>query len=448
MSTEVEHSNVHTINKVEEIQDVFGDHAVTPVQPHEKRSALDVSLVTAGYCIAMSGLFTGSAMAAGLTLAQAILAALIGNTILAIYGGLIGAAGAKHGVSTTMLSRHAFGRQGAKVIGAVWAISLMGWFSVQTGFFGMTVSAMVPDGGVLTSPKIAALWGGILMILSAYFGYKGLAVISRIAIPALVILAGWGIAASVSQAGGWASLFDKVPANPIPLSAGIVMAVGSFAAGAVVQADITRYAKSRKTSWIATLIGYIVANSFVIIAGAVTYAATESGDLPAAMISLGLGIPAMLILIAAQWTTNDNNLYSSSLGLSNIIKIKKSTIVIISGLIATFFGFLGIADYFVPWLSILGIFVPPIAGILIADYYVIQKGNYRFGVGTEYSKVNWAAFVAWAIASLAGYTVTAGIPSLNSIIVAFVAYIAIVKLCEKLGIQARKGTYVEDYTGF
>jgi cytosine permease len=434
--------------QVEVREDVLGDHAITPVGPEQKRSALDVSLVTAGFCIAMSGLFTGAAMVAGLTLGQAILAAIIGNTILAAYGGLIGAAGAQHGVSTTMLSRHVFGRQGAKVIGALWGITLMGWFSVQTGFFGMTIHAMAPNGGFITSPKVAALWGGILMIMTAYFGYKGLSYLSRVAIPLLVVLAGWGIVAAVNQSGGWSELFAMAPVATTSLATGIVLAVGSFAVGAVVQADITRYAKSKKTAWIATIVGYIIANTFVIVAGAITAVATGSGDLPSSMIALGLGVPAMLILISAQWTTNDNNLYSSSLGLSNIFRIKKSTIVVISGGLATFFGFLGMANHFIPWLSFLGIFIPPIAGILIADYYVLRKGQYTFGAGTEYSKITWPAFVAWIIASVVGYVVTIGIPSLTAILTAFVAYIVLMKACEKLNVQTQIGKETEDVTGF
>src|SRR5699024_9314138 len=161
---------------------------------------------------------------------------------------------------------------------------------------------------------------------------------------------------------------------------------------------------------------YFIGNSFAIIAGAITFMATNSGDLPAAMISLGLGVPAMIILIAAQWTTNDNNLYSSSLGISNIIPIKKGIIVAICGVVATFFGFLGIADHFEPFLNILGVFVPPVAGILIADYYIVKKQNYEYGPGTVYSQYSWTAFAAWIIASIFGYLLTVGIPSVNSIV--------------------------------
>lgn len=424
------------------------DYALKPVKESEKRGVLQLSLVTAGYCMATSGLFTGAAIAAGLSLWDAIIATLIGSSILTICAGLIGAAGAKHGVSTVLLARHAFGRSGAKIIGALWAFTLLGWFAVQTGFFGQTIHAMMPDAGFLAYPKVAALWGGLLMMLTAYLGYKGIEALSIIAIPALVQLAMWGVHATVSRAEGWENLFAIVPHSPISFTEGVVLIVGSFVVGAVIQADISRYAKTQASSWLASIVGYIFGNSFMIIAGCITALATGSGDLPAAMIATGLSIPALVIVIAAQWTTNDNNLYSASLALSNILKMKKSQIVLMWGLIASFLGLMGIANYFIPWLNILGILIPPVAGVLIADYYFIQKEAYHFGPGTEYSQYAWPAFASWACGIAAGVLLPVGIPSITAICAAFAAHIILNKLCETCRLSSKYGLVLEDSEGF
>lgn len=429
-------------------EDYAGDRAVIQVAAHERRSTADVALVAAGFCICMSGLFTGAAMAAGLSLWQAIFASFIGNVILAIYGGLVGAAGAQKGVSTTMLSRHAFGREGAKIIGLLWGVTLIGWYSVQTGFFGMTINAMFPNGAGLTSVPIAAAWGGLLMMVTAYYGYRGISILSRVAVPAIVVLALIGIFMAVGQAGGLGALAAVAPAVPITLGTGITLAVGSFAVGAVIQADITRYAKDTRSAWIATVFGYMVANTFIISAGAITHLATGAGDLPSAMVALGLGIPGLLVLIAGQWTTNDNNLYSASLGISNVVKAKKGHIVIVAGVIATAFGVWGLADHFVPWLILLGVGIPPVAGILIADYWLLKRGSYAFGPGTRYAGWSWPAFAAWIGSSALGYIITWGIPSVNSILIAFVLYLALMRLCQTFGWNAGIGVVEETRTGF
>lgn len=407
-----------------EMQDVtqrgHDDNAVCRVPENERKSTFDVAIVAAGFCICMSGLFAGASMAMGLNLKDAIIASLAGNLVLSLYGGLIGMAGAKEGVATSMLARHSFGREGSKIISLVLALVMGGWYSVQVGFFGDTIAAMFPEAGFITNKYVAALWGGLLMLLTAYFGYKGLSLLSKVAIPLILITSIAGIAAAVKHTGSFADLAAMEPASNIGIGAGVVMVVGSFAGGASAQADITRYAKSPKAAWIATLIGYMAANVFIIIAGFITNMATGAGDLPAAMISLGLGLPALIVLIGAQWTTNDNNLYTSSLGFRNIINIKKSTITLIVGITATVIGAMGLSDYFTNWLNLLGIGLPPMAGIIVADYFVIKKQHYEFEKGTRYCTWNLTAFGSWIISCIFGYFVKWGIASINTMIVGFV----------------------------
>lgn len=412
-------------NKVEETSN---DYATERVPLGERKSTFSVALVASGFCIAMSGLFTGAAMAAGLNFKEALLAAFVGNIILSIFGGAVGAAGAKEGLSSSRLAIYSFGSEGFKIVSLVLALTMGGWFSVQSGLFGNTINAMFPNAGFITHPSFAGFWGGMLMLLTAYFGYKGLDALSKIAVPLIVITATVGVFIATKSAGGWSSMISIIPEGSTTISAGIVMVVGSFAAGASAQADITRYSKDAKTAWIATIFGYIVANTFIIIAGYLSTLATGIGDLPKAMLQLGLGFPALLVLILAQWTTNDNNLYTSSLGLSNIFKIKKSKITLIIGIIGSLLGGLGVANYFTGWLSILGIGVPPMAGVIMADYYFIRKQNYRFKDENKIPKWNPNAIIAWIVGSLVGFTIQIGIASINSLLVTIVAYIILMKV--------------------
>ena len=282
------------------------DNATQRVPENEKKGFCSIAFVAAGYCICMSGLYTGAAMGFGMNFKEAILAVIVGNVILSVYGGLIGAAGAREGVSTSMLARHTFGREGSKVIGILLAAVMAGWYAVQVGFFGSTMSALFPNGGIITSQYVAAFWGGILMMVTAYMGYKGLNILSYIAVPSIAILSVVGVCVAVKGSGGWNAIMNLVPPKPMTISASIVAIVGSFAGGAAAQSDITRYAKDAKTSWLGTVFGYLIANTFVILAGYLITAATGESDPPVAFLAMGLGVAALLILILAQWTTNDN----------------------------------------------------------------------------------------------------------------------------------------------
>ena len=77
-------------------------------------------------------------------------------------------------------------------------------------------------------------------------GYKGISLLSKIAVPLIVITATIGMIVAVKQVGGWNVVASMKPEQSMGLGAGIVMVVGSFAGGASAQADITRYAKSTK----------------------------------------------------------------------------------------------------------------------------------------------------------------------------------------------------------
>ena len=402
---------------------VRNDFATTAVPRHMRRSLIDVTLVVCAFCICMSGLFTGAAMSAGLRFWECVVAAVIGNSILAIYGGLIGAAGAKHGVSTSMLMRHAFGLHGAKIVAAVLAVTILGWYSVQTWFFGQSIHALWPGGGVLTTVWVAALWGGLVMIITPYLGYRGLSVLSKIAVPLLIVLSFWGLL----EAFGSGNILHYAPSEEFSLGKGVTLAVGSFAVGAVLQADIMRYAHSVRAAWIASALGYIVANTYIIIAGAATSMATGEGNLPAAMLAIGLGAPAIVVLIVAQWTTNDNNLYSGSLSLATILHTEKRKIVLVTGILATLVGAAGLARHFVPWLVGLGIALPPIAGVLIVDCWVLRNDVYHYSDDVRWISWNWPAFPAWIIGVVVGATVAFGIPSVNSIVASMAVYYLLMK---------------------
>ncbi|MFD0713756.1 cytosine permease [Paenibacillus sp. GCM10027626] len=423
------------------------DFAMEPVPQQNRRSWWEITFVTSGFCMAVSGMFAGAALTAGLSLQNIMIAILVGNLVLALYGGFTGAIGAKTGVSTTMLSRHAFGRHGSLVISIVWAITLIGWFSVQAGFFGQTVHSMYPNAGGITDVPVAAAWGGVLMIFTAYIGFKGIRLLSSIAIPLLILLCIVGVVMSLNQVGGFSNLQATIT-KPISLMEGIVLVIGTFAVGAVIQPDIARYAKSPKQSWTAIIVGMVIANGFIVFAGAITAIAMGTGDLPAVMLQLGLGIPALLILIAAQWTSNDSNLYSASLALSNIFRIAKSKLVLVVGIIATIIGAAGMADHFVNFLLAIGIAVPPVAGVLIADYFLVHKQRYQFGKGTKYASVVWPAFVAWAIGIVAGVFIDWGIASLNSLIVALLVHWGLYAIGKRFNIPVTSGSVEEKADGF
>jgi len=358
----------------------------------------------------------GGGLAAGLTMRECIEAAIVGSLILTVYASLVGVIGARTGSTTTALLRGVFGEAGSKALAVILALCLCGWYAVQVDFFGQTINHLFPTGGLFTEPKIAALWGGILMMSSALFGYRGLAILSIAAIPLITILAIFGLSESIKT-----DIWAIVPRQGQSFGNAVSLIVGSFAIGATVNADITRYAKGVKESIVATSVGFFLANIFILICGAASTLATGSSDLIASMVGLGLGGLGLVILILGQWTTNDNNLYFASTNITSAFpNARKGVTTSVFGVGATLLGVAGISHAFIPFLIWLGILIPPVGGIIVSHYLILNRRR----VSLDANKVQaCSALLAWIGGALIGAYSVLGIPALNSALAAMGIYL-------------------------
>ncbi len=99
--------------------------------------------------------------------------------------------------------------------------------------------------------------------------------------------------------------------------------------------NFTRFAKDKKNAVFTTVVAFLIGNSLMFAFGAVGGAFTGKDDIFYVMMAQGLLLPALVVLGANIWTTNDNALYSGGLSLSNITGIRKRPLVIVSGVIGT-----------------------------------------------------------------------------------------------------------------
>ncbi|MFH1728375.1 MAG: cytosine permease, partial [Pseudomonadota bacterium] len=175
-----------------------------------------------------------------------------------------------------------------------------------------------------------------------------------------------------------------------------------------------------------TVIAFFVGNSLMFIFGAIGAMITGKSDISEVLLLQGLIIPAIIILGFNIWTTNDNALYASGLGFANITKIAKKKLVIFNGLIGTIFA-MWLYNNFIGWLSFLSIALPAIGAIIISDYFIVNKCNYKRYEEAIFVNINWIAITAWISGFLAAKFIP-GIPPLNGIIVASSVYIIVSKV--------------------
>ncbi|MCE3201598.1 cytosine permease [Paenibacillus sonchi] len=431
------------------------DYAIQSVPAEKRKSWLNVAFTSCGWIISLSTIFVGGSLAAGMTFGQAILAAVIGMTILAVYGFFQGWMGAKYGVATAVLARQAFGRAGAGLFGILLSLTMgIGWFGWQVAFFGSTIEQMFP-GQWFADPTFAIIWGGVLMIFTALIGYKGITYLSFVAVPLVIVLSIWGIFVAADASGGLSDLFALQPTGAsLGLFAGITLVVGNAALGAIVFPDVSRYGKTPLAGGMGAAAGYFVGGIFSVVAGAAMTFAAQLPDLgstpniPAVMAKLGMGFFAFLILVFAQWSNNDNNLYTGALGLRNVVKLPKFVLVLIMGGLGIVIALTGYQDHFVPFLNFLGVYVPPIAGVMIADHWIVRRGTYQFGEGTKYNGINLAAIAAVIIAGVIASNIAWGISPINSTVLGLIIYPVLTALLRLLRIPYEWGQTTEDSTGY
>ncbi|MDA4787683.1 cytosine permease, partial [Enterobacter hormaechei] len=72
------------------------------------------------------------------------------------------------------------------------------------------------------------------------------------------------------------------------------------------------------------------------------------------------------------WTTNDNALYASGLGFANVTGLSSRTLSVVNGIIGTLCA-LWLYNNFVGWLTFLSAAIPPVGGVIIADYLINRR---------------------------------------------------------------------------
>jgi NCS1 family nucleobase:cation symporter-1 len=373
-----------------------------------------------------SGLIAG-----GMNWWQAIGTILLGNLIVLIPMLLNAHAGAKYGIPFPVFVRASFGVRGANVPAVLRALVACGWFGIQTWIGGQAIFAMLsilwPAAGHTTYGIwvcFFAFWAlNIFVILRGIETIKFLEGIAAPFMLAIGLLLLWWI---TSLAGGLGPVL-RAPSKFATTGAflkffipSLTGMVGFWATVALNIPDFTRYAKSQRDQALGQALGLPAAMTLYSFIGvAVTSASAVIFGEPIwdPVVLLGkfnrpvVATIALVALLIATLNTNvAANVVSPSNDFSNLNprRISFRTGGIITGVIGVMlmpWKLLGdFSAYIFGWLVGYSGLLGPIAGIMIADYFVLRKSRlnvddlYRHQGEYEYSNgVNWRAVIALAI---------------------------------------------------
>ncbi|MCK6206119.1 cytosine permease [Bacillus infantis] len=409
------------------------DFSLSAVPQKHRSGFWRMLVVMLGLTFFSASMWSGGTLGSGLTFMQFIGIVLAGNLILGAYTGALAYIAAKTGLSTHLLTRYAFGEKGSYLSSFLLAATQVGWFGVGVAMFALPVQKV-------TGLDAYLLIGiaGILMTATAFFGMKALAILSFIAVPLITILGSFSVFKATETVGGLNGLMQYQPTEAIGLAAALTICVGSFISAGTLTPDFARFAHTKRSAVITTVIAFFIGNSLMFIFGAIGAIATGQSDISEVMFIQKLILPAILVLGLNIWTTNDNALYASGLGFSSITKIAKSKVVIFNGIVGTILA-MWLYNNFVGWLTILGAALPPVGAIILADYFIINKGKYKKFEQMRFKAVNWPAMFAWG-AGVAAANFIPGIPPVNALLGAAITFVVLTKLA---ALTANTGTITE-----
>ena len=391
------------------VEKVDADYSLEAVPESARKGFWNMFFVMVGFTFFSASMSVGAKLGNGLDLSGFIWACIIGGVILSAYCGVLAFIGASTGMTMDLLCRRAFGTKGSYLSSFLLGFTQIGWFGVGVAMFSIPAAELL---GV--NEWVLTIIAGLLMTATAATGMKGLEIVAYISVPLIVILGVYSMITAGVEGGGLAAIFGQ-SAGKISLFTGVGYVIGSFISGGTATPNFIRFAKNRKVAVWTTVIAFFLGNTLMFCFGAIGGAFTGKEDIFYVMIAQGLAIPALIVLGANIWTTNNNALYTGGLGLANIAGKPMKYLTWVAGIIGTALA-IWLYYNFCGWLNVLNCALPPIGMIVILDYFK-NRSKYE-GKHTE-AVVNWfnvlgiiaaaavANFLHWGIAAVNAMVVSA-----------------------------------------
>jgi cytosine permease len=361
------------------------------VPDSERKGIWKPATVWIGFAIAYSIAFIGSQIYMGLGMPEALYAIVIGNILLAIYATLIGVAAVDGGLNFPLQVKEAFGRKGALLPIAILGLLVNGWYAFQAWLAADVIRAAYdPNWYVLITLVVLAF--GIPAVLGVDTMSE---IVEKLVIPIMVLFVGYIMFVQVIPA-GTSILSQPAPGESIPFLVGVGLTWGTFAVSGTATGDIVRFAENKKQVVIATVIAFLVCNTVMMLVGALSAAALASLNPYFGMIGVLGSVPIVAAAVVSLWSTCDACNYGATMAYTNL---SNAITWRVAGLIAILAAFVTATTEIISnlqsWLLLIGIVVPPIGGIVIADYFLLRSQGYD---NVRSADFNWGALAALLLA--------------------------------------------------
>ncbi len=397
------------------------DYPLARVPAHARKGWFSLLVVIAGFVFFTPTMVTGGQVAGAFGFGPFLGLAVVASIVLAVYVASLAAASARTGLSTVLISRLALGRVGGKWASLVLGGTQIGWYGITVGIFAdLLASALGWD----VSWPLSVL-GGLLMATTAYWGFKGIEILSWVSVPLMFGLCLWITALSVGEAGGWGALMATEGDGSVTPGLALTMMIGTFISGGTQVGNWSRFARSARAAFAVCFAALIVIETSMLFFGGVGALAFGEADFTVLLFTLGLAGIGVFMLTFNLWTTNDNAAYAFGVaGAEMFGKDNKRPFIVGGVVIGIALAATGAADSMTVFLVTLGTVIPPLGGVIIGTFAFVWRMR---DPGIDLDGVSafvWPGITAYLLgtgAALFGSLTGIGSPAVQGVIVAVVA---------------------------
>jgi cytosine permease len=374
-----------------------------------------VFFIVAGALCGLPAYILAAQVVHGMGIRRGVSAFIVGGLLSGSLGALSAYCGARTRMNLAMLADEAFGLIGGRIVKMVIALSLVGWVGVILSVLGATAGAAIHSiYGVTFDTAWIAIAAAVVVTVIALRGVKGLEHVGMVIAPLLLALIAWTFYKGCPSVAP-----TTVPAT-LGFGAAVSAVVGEYVVGIVIQPDYGRFVRRPVGAGLAAGLALGVAFPCILTLAAIPTFNCGAADLIGVMVMVGIGLPALALLMLGAWIDASACLYSGSLSLTNQVKrFKLPWVTTCSAAIGCIIAVLHAETVFMPFLAILGVAFPPVAAVNIL-HTVTSKSLEE---GEPPPRLRPVALVAWVLGCVCGYLTShdyfmvTGIASIDSIVI-------------------------------
>ena len=403
-----------------------GDFPLSEAPRSARKGLLSISMVLFSFTFFTGTMFAGGKLGMAFNFVDMLWIAAIGNTLLALYAAALALIASRSGLNTVLMGRFCFGEAGSRLSDFLLGFAELGWYAWGTATVAIVLVKMLGLAEGFTLPLM--VFFGMGFSITAIIGYKGLDVLSRVSVPLMFVLLIVSMYIATQHVGGFSGLAAVIPQQTMTVSAAITMVFGTFASGATQATNWTRLSRSGRIAVTASVVSFLLGNGLMIVAGAWCAMVYQQADIVEVMMLQGLSFAAVVMLCLNLWTIQGPTIYNVAAATCHLVRSeRRRTMTLLAAAVGVLLAMGGMYEMLIPFLVLLGSVIPPIGGVIMADFWFRHRGKYPALASVQLPRYNLAGLTAYAVGALLAY-LSPWIAPLVGICASAIVYIVLLKL--------------------